>query len=56
MRVGRLQLTAATNRRRIENFSRMVPDPEKGLTSENREIKNRPGGSFFKSRKISIFF
>ena len=34
----------------------MVPDPEKGLTSENREIKNRPGGSFFKSQKFSIFF
>ena len=36
--------------------SRMVPDPEKGLTSENREIKKRPGGSFFKSQKFSNFF
>ena len=27
-----------------------------GLDSENREIKNRPGGSFFKSQKFSIFF
>ena len=34
----------------------MVPDPKKGLNSENREIKNRPGGSFFKSQKFSIFF